>query len=155
GRFNKLCLQVHAHMQYRLVRGTREQVVDNRRIQHNRQHAVLETVVVENIGEAGCNNAMDTEIQQCPDRVFTGRTTTEIIPRQQNAGVTIACVIENEIRVFAARGDIYIQTALVQVTPLVEQKWPKAGTANRFQVLLRDNGIGIDVGAIQRRDDAF
>ena len=40
---------------------------------------------------------------------------------------------------------------MVQVAPFVEQVGAEAGAADRLEELLGDDGVGIDVGAIQRR----
>ena len=43
--------------------------------------------------------------------------------------------------------------AAVQVAPLVEQVGAEAGLADRLEELLGDDRVGVDVGAVERRDE--
>src|SRR5438477_8268428 len=45
----------------------------------DRQDAVLETVVVENVGEAGGDDAVDAEIEERPRSMFAARAAAEIL----------------------------------------------------------------------------
>ena len=40
-------------------------------LQNDQQDPVLETVIVENVGEAGCDHATETMIEQGPGRMLT------------------------------------------------------------------------------------
>jgi hypothetical protein len=43
---------------------------------------------------------------------------------------------------------------VVEITPLVKQVGPETRALDRFQELLGDDGVGIDVGPVERRDQA-
>lgn len=47
-----------------------EQVVDNRRIEHDRQNTVLEAIVIKDIGETGRDNRSEAKIFERPRRMF-------------------------------------------------------------------------------------
>jgi len=81
-----------------------------------------------------------------PRRVFAARTAAEIVARDQNFGVAIGRLVENEIRVLAA----VIVVALFREQPLA-----KAGALDGFEILLGDDHVGIDIDDLQRRRDAF
>ena len=112
----------------------------------DRQNAVLEAVVVEDIAERGRDHAADAEIQQRPWRVFAARTAAKIIAGDQNFGVAIGRLVEDEIRVLAA---------VVLVALFREQPLAKAGALDGFEILLGDDHVGIDIDDLQRRRDAF
>src|SRR5690606_37525541 len=53
----------------------------------DRQDAVLEAVIVEDVGERGRDDAADTEIKQGPRRMFARGTAAEIVACNQNLSV--------------------------------------------------------------------
>src|SRR5689334_18394516 len=59
--------------------------------------------------------------------------------------------VQHELAVRLARGRIHRQVARREVTPVVEQERAEAGAPDRLEVLLRDDCVGVDVGAIERR----
>src|SRR5689334_13773599 len=59
--------------------------------------------------------------------------------------------VQDELGVRLARGRIHRQVARREVTPVVEQERSEAGAPDRLEVLLRDDRVGVDVGAVQRR----
>src|SRR3546814_12727241 len=63
-------------------------------------------------------------------------------------------MVQHEIRVRRQRGAILPGLALVQIAPFVEQIAPEACASYRLHELLRDDGVRVDVGAIQRHHDA-
>src|ERR1700682_4673573 len=65
----------------------------------DRQNAVLETVVVENVGERGRGYAADAEIEERPRRLLTRGAAAEIIARHQNFGLAIGRLVEDETRI--------------------------------------------------------
>jgi len=44
--------------------------------------------------------------------------------------------------------------AVIQITPFVEQVGAKARALDRLQKLLWDDGVGVDVGAVERHHHA-
>ena len=112
----------------------------------DRQNAVLEAVVVEDIAERGRDHAADAEIQQRPRRVLAARAAAEIIAGDQDFGVAIGRLVEDEIRVFAA---------VILVALFRKQSLAEPGALDGFQILLGDDHVGVDIDDLQRRRDAF
>src|SRR4051812_12704758 len=123
--------------------------------QHDRQQSILETIVIENVGVARCNNRAKSVIFQRPRRMLTRRTATEVLSREQNAGALVARLVQNEVRIALARAVIHAGFAAIQVTPGIEQVDAEPRTLDRLQELLRDNRIGIDIGSIQWGNQAL
>ena len=112
----------------------------------DRQHAVLETVVVENVAERGGDDAADAEIHQRPGRVLARRAAAEIVAGDQNLRLAIGRLVEDEVRVLAA---------VVVVARFGEQALAEAGALDGLQVLLGDHHVGVDIDDAQGRRDAF
>ena len=64
--------------------GIVHQLVDVFLRQHDRQDAVLEAVVEEDVGEAGRDDAADAEVLQRPGRVLARRAAAEIVAGDQD-----------------------------------------------------------------------
>ena len=112
--------------------------------QLDRQDAVLEAVVVEDVGEARRDHAADAEIQQRPGRMFARRAAAEILVRDQDLGVPVRLRVQHEVRPLGA---------LTVVAQRVEQVDAKAGALDRLEEARGDDLVGIDVGERQRRRD--
>ena len=81
---------------YRLVSKIHGQLVSGRRnnplhhgqdfvgFQHDRQDAVLEAVVVKNVGEARCDDATEALVEERPGGMFTRRSAAEVVAGQEN-----------------------------------------------------------------------
>ena len=111
----------------------------------DRQDAVLEAVVVEDVGEAGRDDAADAEIEQRPGRVLAARAAAEIVAGDQDLRLAVGRLVEDEIRVLRA---------VVVVAHLGEQALAEAGALDRLQVVLGDDHVGVDIDHRQRRGDA-
>src|SRR6185503_10673990 len=111
--------------------------------QSNRQHAVLEAVVGEDVGERRSDDCPEAVLTECPRRMLARRSTTEVLVSDQDRRALITRLVQDE------RG---IRNAVCRVAPVVKEKLPEAGALNAFQKLLRNDLIGIDVCTIERRD---
>src|SRR5690606_29797577 len=134
--------------------GLLEQRIDLFILEDDRQQAVLEAVVVEDVSEARRNDGAEAVLVQRPRRVLAGRAATEVLAREQNAGALITREVEHEIRVDRTLGVVLIRLADIQVTPLVEQVGAEAGALDRLEKLLGNDLVGVDVGAVERADQA-
>ena len=121
--------------------------------QHDRQQAALERIIEKDIAVGRRNHHSETALEQRPGCMFTRGTAAEILPRHQHRGIAIARLIENEIGVARPVGAIHLRLAFVEVAPGIEQIRAEAGTPDRLQKLLGDDGIGVHIGAIHRRRD--
>src|SRR5262245_18387035 len=93
----------------------------------DRQDAVLEAVVVEDVAELGRDHAADAEVEQRPGRVLAARAAAEILGVDQDPGLAIRRLVEHEVRLLAA---------VVAIAQLGEQDLAAAGAPDRLQVLL-------------------
>ena len=78
--------------------GTVEESVHNLGRQSDRQHPVLETVVVKDVGKVRRNHGAKAVFGQGPYRVLAARTTAEVLPRKKNRRALVAWRVENEVR---------------------------------------------------------
>src|SRR6185437_1567703 len=122
--------------------GVVEQFVEVVLADADRQNAVLEAVIVEDVAEGGRDHAADAEIEQRPQRVLAARAAAEIVARDQNPGVAVGRLVEDELRIFAA---------VVLVSLFREQSLAEAGALDVLQILLRDDHVGVDIDDLQRR----
>src|SRR5579872_783547 len=99
----------------------------------DRQNAVLEAVVIEDVAERGRDHAADAEVEQGPWRMLAARAAAEVIAGNKYLGVAIGRLVENEIRVLAA---------VVVVTPFREKSLAKAGALDGLQILLGNDHVG-------------
>jgi hypothetical protein len=79
----------------RPARGIVKQLVDLALRQGDRQNAVLEAVVVEDVGEAWCDDAADAEVEQRPGRVLARRAAAEILAGDQDRGLVVGRLSAN------------------------------------------------------------
>jgi hypothetical protein len=107
---------------------------------HDRQDPVLEAVVVENVGEACRDHAANAEIEEGPGCVLARGAAAEIVAGDQNLGIAIGRLVEDEIRVLAA---------VVVVAHLREQALAEAGPLDRLEVILGDDHVGVDIHHVQ------
>src|SRR5690606_17702153 len=134
--------------------GLLEQRIDLFFLEHDRQQAVLEAVVEEDVGEARRDDGAEAIFFQRPRRVLAGRTATEVFTGQQHAGALVAREVQHEFLVDRTLRAVLIRLTDVQVTPLVEQVRAEAAALDRLEELLGNDLVGVDVGAIQRADQA-
>src|ERR1035437_5692587 len=98
--------------------------------QHDRQQAILEAVVEEDIGVAGGDNGTKAELIKRPGRMFTRGTTAKILTRQQDRGTLITRLIEDKVRIWLATLWILPGIAGVKVAPFIKQVLAKPGLAD-------------------------
>ena len=102
----------------------------------DRQYAVLEAVVVEDVGEACGDHALDAEIEQRPRRVLTAGPAAEVFPGDQDLRLAVSRLVEHEIRLLAA---------VLVIADFREQRFAQTRADNGLEVVLRDDLIGVDV----------
>src|SRR6266446_3005743 len=121
------------------------QFVDIGLRQHDRQNAVLEAVVVEDVGEGRRDNAAYAEIEQRPGRVLARRAAAEIRARDEDLRVSVCRLVEHEVGILGA----------VRLRALLEkQRGAEPGAFDGFQELLGDDHVGIDVDHRKRCGNA-
>ena len=95
----------------------------------------------------------ETVVAQRPRRVLARGAAAEVLAREQDcraagsaAGSARNPGLSGALRVVHAR------LAVIEIAPLVEQVRAEARALDRLQELLRDDRVGVDVGAVERRD---
>src|SRR6202789_1218371 len=99
---------------------------------------------MKDVGEGRRDHTAKSVVVQGPSGVFPGRPATEVLARDQDFGVLIVGVIEDEIRMRLAR-----VWSLLNAPPVVEQKRSIASALDPLQELLGDDLVSIDVLAVQ------
>ena len=102
----------------------------------DRQDAVLEAVVVENIGEAGRDHAAYAEIEQRPGRMLAAGAAAEIVAGDQDLRLAVGRLVEHEVRILGA---------VLLVAHLGEQPGAEPGALDRLQIILGDDHVGVDI----------
>src|SRR5262249_31285477 len=146
GTSDLLLLQVDRQRRIGAALGVVEQLLQILRLDLDRQHAVLEAVVVEDVAERGRDHATDAEVHQRPRRVLARGAATEIVTGDQNFGLAIGRLVEHEVRVLAA---------VVAIALLREQARAKPRALDGLEILLGNDHVGIDVDHLERCCDAF
>ena len=73
--------------------------------------------------------------------------------RQQDLRALIAWLVQGEIGVQRAFAVVHARFAVVEVTPFVKGIRAEAAAFDGFQKLFGDDGVGIDIAAVERGDD--
>src|SRR3989344_1465954 len=125
-----------------------EQLIDLLLAQHDGQQAVLEAVVEEDVGKAGRDDGAKAVLVQGPGCVLAAGGATEVLTRDQDGSTLVARLVQHEVGVGLARSRVLAGLAGVEVAPLVEQVGAEARALDRLEVLLGDDGVGVDVLAV-------
>src|SRR3546814_2236725 len=96
GAGNLLGLEVDREDRIGTARRVIHQLVQVVLTDDDRQDAVLEAVVVEDVGEAGGDDAADSEVEKSPGRMFPRGAAAEIIAGDENLGIAVGGIVENE-----------------------------------------------------------
>ena len=111
----------------------------------DRQDAVLEAIVVEDVGEVGRDHAADAEVEQRPGRVLTRRAAAEIVARDDDCRLAVGRLVEDEVGVLGA---------ILAIAHFGEEALAEAGALDRLEILLGDDHVGVDIVDRHRRRDS-
>src|SRR5262249_37392425 len=117
---------------------------DLRWAQGDGQQTVLDTVVRENVCERWGEDDAESVIAQRPYRVLARRAAAKIFSRKKDARAAILRRVQRKVLILFPLG---IET------PVIKQAVTVAGPRNALQELLGDDLVGVDVVAVQKRDD--
>mmetsp|Transcript_54566 Transcript_54566/g.173374 ORF Transcript_54566/g.173374 Transcript_54566/m.173374 type:complete len:829 (-) Transcript_54566:162-2648(-) len=109
--------------------------------QDDGQHAVLEAVVEEDVGERGRDNGANAEVVDRPGGVLAGGPAPEVVARHKDLGLTLALLVENEVRVLS------LPVALE--AHLIEGGDAEAGALDGLEELLGDDHVRVHVLHVQ------
>ncbi len=141
-------LQVHFDLDARLGGDQLEQGVDLLLLQPYRHHAVVDGVAVEDVGKAWGDHGLEAVIRQRPGGVLAARAAAEVLASQEDAGAGELWLVQHEL-------GVGLLARIVQKAPIVEHVLAKTSAVYLLQKLLRNDGVGVDVGAVEGDDDPF
>src|SRR5690606_820306 len=95
-------------------------------------------IAAEDVGETGGDDHSQAVVRQCPYRVLTGGSGTEIRTGHQHTAPIEGFGVQNEVRIRS---------------PGREESVLESGSADPLQIDRRDDLIGIDIGSAQRNPD--
>ncbi|MNC86751.1 hypothetical protein D3C83_24250 [compost metagenome] len=87
--------------------------------------------------------------------MFARGTAAEILAREQHRRPAEALLVQHEVGIQRTLRIVHPRLPVVEITPFVEQVRPESGALDRFQELLGNDRVGVDVGTIERRDQSF
>jgi hypothetical protein len=137
--------QIDGHAGIGALAGVLHQHIDDLLRHDDGQDAVLEAVVVEDVGKAGRDHAADAVIQQRPGRMFARAAAAEIVAGDDDLAVAIGGLVQDEIRDLGAVG---------VEAHLVEQVLAQTRAVDRLQELLGNDHVGVDIDQRHGRRDA-
>ena len=109
------------------------------------EDAVFEAVVVENVGVAGREDDAEAVVADGPGGVFAAGAAAEVGAGEQHGCAFVAREIQHEFGIGFFAGE---------VAPVVEEDAAEALARESFQELFGHHLIGVDVDAIERRDQS-
>ncbi|BBG29876.1 diguanylate cyclase/phosphodiesterase with PAS/PAC and GAF sensor [Zymobacter palmae] len=131
-----------------------EQLIDDLGIKTDQQQPVLERVIVEDIREAWRDDRTETEVLQCPRGVLARATAAKVIARDQHLRPFVARLVEDELGVERSCAAILTRLPFIKVAKLIEQVGAEPRPLDGLEELLRNDEIGVHVGAIKRCHEA-
>lgn len=111
----------------------------------DRQDAVLETIVVEDVGKGRRDDYAKAVVFQSPGSVLAARAAAEVSPRQERT---------RPLRVRMVQFELRVMRTIVQLGPIPEQELSKTSAFDPLQELLGNDLIGIDIRPIHGNDFA-
>lgn len=138
---DELILKVHGEFVTRMGGRALEEVFDDLFAEPDREHAIFERIVEENVGKTRRDEDFEPVIRQPPRSVFAAGTRAEITAREQDRSSAVLRFVQLEVRIFGA---------VFQKAPVEEYELPEAGALDPFEELLRHDLVCIDVGTVHR-----
>src|SRR5262245_3687583 len=137
---DRLLLQINHQSKTGKRRSVVEELVDLGLRQGDRQEAVLQRVVLEDLPERRCDYGAEAVVAQRPRRVLARGADAKVLAREQDLRALVTRLVEHELGVLAPRGEAGVA---------------EPGALDRLQVLLRNDLVGVDVRAVERHDEGF
>src|SRR3990172_2824942 len=146
GIVQKLPLQVHGQLTAGTVARPAHQLADALLRQHDGEHAVLDAVVVKDIGEGRGDYRSKPVLAERPHSVLAGGAAAEVSAGDQYLRPLVAWLVQLEPGVRPAVG---------QVAPVEEGGLPEARPLDPLDELAGDDLVRVYVGTAQGSDDPF
>ena len=101
-------------------------------VEDHRQQSDLHAVAVEDVGERGRDHGLEAEVLKRPRGVLARGPAAEVGPGHEDG--------------------VGLELDFAVADPVVEQELAEAGSLDPLQELLRDDLVGVHVGAVEHRD---
>jgi spore maturation protein CgeB len=141
---HRLVGKIHRQRRVGAALGMGHQPGELVRRHRDRQEAVLEAVLVKNVGERRRDHAPDAPVEERPRRMLARGAAAEIVACDENLRAGIGRLIERKVGV---------GRAVRPPRDLGEEPFAEAGALDRLQVVLRDDHVGVDVDHREGRCD--
>mmetsp|Transcript_34640 Transcript_34640/g.110232 ORF Transcript_34640/g.110232 Transcript_34640/m.110232 type:complete len:309 (+) Transcript_34640:407-1333(+) len=136
--------------------GVGHELHDLRLREDDGEHAVLEAVVVEDVGEGGRDDAPDTHARNGPGSVLARGAATEVLSGHEDRRLAVLRLVEHEaLNLLRNPGAHLGHLDRVVVAQLGEGGEAEAGALDRLEVLLWNDHVRIHVCDGQRGGDAL
>ena len=103
-----------------------------------------EAVALKDGTKARRDDRADAELRQCPDGMLTTRPTAKILTAEQCLRARIRRLVEHKLRIDLATTDL-------RIPPARKQTIGEPGLRDGLHFTRRDDRVGVDIGANQRR----
>src|SRR5499433_3221319 len=143
---DRLMGQVHVQAVGAVGLGAPEELVDFRVFQNGRKDAVLEAVVVKDVGVTGGKNDAEAVIADGPGGVFAAGTAAKVRSSKEYRGALVFRPVEDEIRIGGFAREF--------VAPVVEENSAKALAREGLEELFGHHLVGVDVDAIEGKNQS-
>src|SRR5579883_2022370 len=145
GSRDGLGCQIHTQRIALISLDLREQLAHSFMGERNGQEAVIEAIVIEDIGEARRDEHAEAIVANGPGSVFARGAAAKVILGQQDRHALIAWQVQHE-------GWIGLRALRIGEAPIRKERALEAAAPDGFQKARRRNLVGIDVCAVQRQD---
>jgi len=115
---------------------------------HDGQQAVLEAIAREDVGETRRDDTAKAVFHERPHRVLTRRPAAEIVICKEYLRTGIARLVQYKVRVRTPRFWHHTEDARIEKAPSIKEMCPETCTLDRLQKLLRNNLVGVNIGAL-------
>ena len=126
-----------------------EEPIDNGLGEHDGQEPVLQAVVVEDRPVARGDQSAKPVIPEGPGRLLATGPAPEVAAAEEDLGPVVARLIERELGVRHALALARDEWAPLAIPPTGEQRVAVTALGEGDEKLLRENGVRIDIGAIE------
>ena len=141
-----LCIQVDRQLGVRVGRDQLEELAMLLGLDDDRQQAVLQGVVPEDVRERGRQDRPDAPSRERPRCVLARRARSEIVAHEEDLPVDHGDAIHDEQGL--------LESAVLVVSPVTEERVAEAVLVGDLQVSGGDDLVGVDVVRLQGDDGA-
>src|SRR5919202_4402946 len=139
-QYKRLSLEIDSHPRLGVLLAQTDKLVVGLLVDPDRQKAILECIVREDVGEVGRDDRLETCSLQRPRRMLARAAAAEIVARDQDFRARRLGLVQREIR---TRLSILIHT------PVCKECIPQPCLISHLEIPCRDDLVGVDIGLRQ------